>query len=95
MEFSFVVVLPKNSCRWLIPVWPGMTIGSTVAEWLNAQSTTNPPPPPPSRAPVWPGCACAGIADRTSAPAMPAVIDTAAMAFRLILMMTPDVVVSG
>ena len=33
--------LPKNTWRWLAPGWPGYTIGSSSAAWLNSHSTRN------------------------------------------------------
>ncbi len=34
VEKAVVVVLPRKSCRWLAPGWPGRTMGSSCREWL-------------------------------------------------------------
>src|SRR5918992_6332168 len=37
VEYASVDVLPKNVCGWERPGWPGWTMGSSGAVWLNLQ----------------------------------------------------------
>ena len=61
VENASVDSLPKNSCRWELPGWPGKTIGSSGARWLAGQSAVN--------SATRTGAARGAAAIRSSAPA--------------------------